>query len=147
MMTLKNVCFVALVLLVGASSLPGSTHWPVSRTCPLCETEFEFWAVASGTQHGKTLDGCPYGFIDAPWPIPVCPSCGMVLIRKHWTTEELESLRNFVATEGYRSAVDSMETYYLAAILLEHLDAPCVSIADAYLKASWQEQGPRGRRT
>ncbi len=142
MKTRRCLWLTAVVVLAVASFLPASTHIAELRTCPLCETEFEFFAAMSGTQLGMMLDGRPTGFLDSPWPVPVCPSCGMVLLRDSWTVDERQRLRVFVATDEYRSAIDSMTSYYLAAILLEHLDAPCVTTARAYLKASWQEQGP-----
>ena len=139
--------FFGLVLLAGS----GWAHTMSQQNfaCPVCEKKFTQVMDGSGTQFGQQLDLRPLGPTPAPWAIPVCPQCHFVLLKEPdetYSPAELVDFRAFVETAAYRQAGKQDSSYYLLALLQEHLGSPNSNIGYSYLRASWQADGDADRQ-
>jgi uncharacterized protein (DUF2225 family) len=134
------VLLAGLAIMGTAVTVAALTYKLVKKTCPLCKTDFKFMEEASGTQLTVELDLRPIGPIDAPWPIPVCPKCKFVLYQDQIAQEELEKCQRIVSGADYKSHSERA-SYYLLGILYEKLEKDDLTLANVFLKASWQEEG------
>lgn len=116
------------------------TFVEVEKTCPLCQRKFTCKLGKSGYQSGMRLDLKPLGPTGAPWPVPVCPKCGFVIYDDEIGAEELAKCRKIVSSTEYKKLKDRASHRKLAA-LYKNLAKEHIAIADAFLKASWQEEG------
>ena len=123
--------------------LPGLSHTAreMDFVCPIGGEKFKAVMAMPGTSHGRYLDLKPWGPIAAPWPMAKCPGNGFVLYQSKFTDDELNSLREFVASSSYRQAKDVHTPYYLSAMLQKHLGASAERMASTLLQATW-EAGP-----
>ena len=109
-----TIPLMALAILATAVLADASTFLPVQKTCPLCKTAFSFMAQGSGFQSTVRTDLKPLGAIAAPWPIPVCPKCKLVLYKDNIPKEELEKCQKTVSSTAYKEHSER-SSHYLAA--------------------------------
>jgi hypothetical protein len=125
--------WIALPMLASAH-----TSRKTAQTCPLDQTKFEAVLDMSGTSFGKRLDLKPLGPTPAPWRVPVCPRCHLVMYKDDFTEEELKSLSVLVSSKEYSELAVRHPSHFLMARSLEHLGEPAHHVAWAYLQSSWQ---------
>lgn len=128
-----------LLLLFFAGTAFAHTSGRVDKVCPLCSTAFTAEVDMSGTQFGMRLDLKPIGPIAAPWRVPVCPQCHFVLFSDELTPEVLEQCREIVGSQGYISQVER-SSHFLLGLLYEGLKENPMTVAQTFLRASWQEE-------
>jgi hypothetical protein len=109
--------------------------------CPLDGEAFSQRVAASGTAFGQMLDLKPYGYISAPWTLPMCPTSGFVIYRAKFSAEEIAKLKAYVDSYDYWAMRRSEAPYYLAAKLQEVLGEPEDKIGFTLLQATWQADG------
>lgn len=135
---MKNILALA-VLLSSALSAAGSTVSSGSTTCPVCLAEVSYRDQMSATVFDTRLDLRPVGMIISPSPLPVCGECGFVVFAGSAAPRELAAWRAVAASPEYL-ALAGRGTYYRAAFLYQKLGRDRSDIAEAYLKASWEEE-------
>jgi hypothetical protein len=116
-----------------------STVTTLTVTCPLDSTQIAFQAMMSSTTMGQRLDLMPTGAVIAPAPLAVCPEDGLVVPRKGYEDEQVETLGALVASRAYLAAKDKGPDFQLGMIqetLGENSQA-----AWSYLRASWRAKG------
>ena len=116
------------------------TEGKVENTCPLCAEKFTCVLDFSGTQFGMRLDLKPIGPIAAPWRVPVCPKCHFVIFDDKIPEADLPKCKELVAGEEYRKHT-GRASYFLIGLLFEGLNKEPLTAAQAFLRASWQEEG------
>ncbi|MBN2033735.1 MAG: hypothetical protein JW836_10695 [Deltaproteobacteria bacterium] len=109
----------------------------VDITCPLCGAESSYPKRFSQFRTGMRLDLKPLG-PKGPPPLPVCPSCHFVIYEENLPEAEKQIFSKYVRSEDYQRLSKDWPSYYLLAKLFEQVKGEDVSIANAYLKASWQ---------
>ncbi|WP_431261652.1 hypothetical protein ACQ859_15235 [Roseateles chitinivorans] len=118
-------------------------------TCPIGGEQFKQLMAGSGTAYGSYLDTRPYGAIESPWPLPVCPGNGFVIFKHDFTPEELTKLTAVVESDDYRQRLRTEPPYARAAFLMTVVGAEHRPLAFTLLKATWQsysgEQADRYR--
>lgn len=135
---MKNILALAVLL---SSALPaaGSTVSFESKTCPVCLAEVSYREQMSATVFDTGLDFRPVGMIISPPPLPVCGECGFVVFAASAAPRELAAWRAAAALPEYR-ALAGRGAYYRKAFLYQKLGRDRSDIAEAYLKASWEEE-------
>ena len=136
--TLAAMLAACLLAVFPGPSAAHSVH-EVHSVCPLCDTAFTTLMNRSGTVLVHGLDGRP---ADQPFSarLPVCPSCRFVLYADAFDERDLRKCRRVVARESYQRHRDR-GSYYLLAVLDQHLGVDDRTLADDYLHASWEETG------
>lgn len=135
-------------LLFALASLPQAaaamTFMDASFVCPIDGQPFQARVAASGTAFGRYFDGQHYGPIASPWPLPVCPGNGFVVLdrERRYGEAELARLREFVASAEYRGWVANDTPYYRLARQQAWLGESEDAVAQSLLVATW-EAGPR----
>ena len=125
-------------LLLSSLASQASTTAEVTVKCPIGEESFTTIQAISGTQYGTNLDQKPFGAIIAPWPIAKCPDNGFVIYKKDFSEDELTRLKMYVLSQEYQAWQKVESNYYLAAILMSHMNESLDSIAYVFLKSTWE---------
>ena len=128
-------------LVGGASASFALTTREDQFTCPIGGEPFKQLMAGSGTAFGSDLDTRPYGAIESPWPLPVCPGNGFVIFKHDFTPEELTKLTAIVESDDYRQRVRTEPPYARAAFLMTVVGAEHRPLAFTLLKATWQSYG------
>lgn len=136
---------VILILLVSADGAKASTVGDVDKTCPLCKFKFTTTVAFSGFQADNRLDLKPLGAIAAPWPLPVCPSCHFVLFKDELTSKEKTLFASYVNSKKYKTYARKRASYVLLAKLYEQSQRSDLDAANAWLRASWEEEPNRAQ--
>jgi hypothetical protein len=77
----------------------------------------------------------------------VCPSCHFVIYEEKLPEADKQILAEYVRSEDYQNLAKDWPSYYLLGKLFEQIKKDDPSIANAYLKASWQlEDNPESCR-
>jgi hypothetical protein len=120
-MSLKKLSLQSHIVVALAFSLLTVGEPPRAMTfrneimvCPYDGTTFQFTGQSSGTVFDKTLDWMPYGPIQSPWPLAVCPTNGFVFAKRHYTDEELEKLRPLILSPEYQAMRQESPHFRLA---------------------------------
>lgn len=108
-------------------------------TCPVCAESFYSKLDVDSGQCDMRLDLRPVGDCPAPWRLPDCPKCGFVIYGIKLPKTEIAANKRTVATAGYAKARDR-SSYHRLAMLYAAQAWPDFAVANAYLKASWQEE-------
>jgi tetratricopeptide (TPR) repeat protein len=140
---------VTIALCLTAGSLThGEKFTTVDKTCPICAQKYQARAHLISSSRGARLDLRPIGST-SPSPVPVCPKCGFIDFGDNeYPAEELKSLKAFVNSEDYKKLVKDGETpHFRMARLFAHLKRDPLQIGFAYLKATWEAEGEKGRET
>ncbi|MBI5495714.1 MAG: hypothetical protein HY904_11885 [Deltaproteobacteria bacterium] len=95
-----------LALCFGPLVATAHTKGVTTQVCPLDKKSFSAELDMSGTTFGKRLDLKPLGPTAAPWRIPVCPRCHVVLFKKEFAEQELAPLSALVATAEYQALAE-----------------------------------------
>ncbi len=132
----KTAILTALLLAAAARSFAGRV---IERelACPVCGQVFYARLETSRPQVEMRLDLKPVGY--GPALLPSCPKCGFVTYRLPMPRAELAKCKTIVASEGYKKNI-RRSTYFRLGLLYENLGAPAFTLANTYLKASWQEE-------
>lgn len=132
-----------LILLLALAVFPGaaSAGKLVERefTCPVCAESFYAKLDVYSGQCDMRLDLRPVGDCPAPWRLPDCPKCGFVIYGIKLPKTEIAAAKRVVATADYAKARDR-SSYHRLAMLYSGQAWPDFAVANAYLKASWQEE-------
>lgn len=108
--------------------------------CPLDGRPFMARVVNSYTQFGVRLDLKPYGALDAPTPLPVCPGNGFVMFKRKFTPAQIATIKKIVFTDAYRKARAKNTNYYMAGYIRERMGAGGDVLGHYYLRASWEAE-------
>jgi len=140
----KKIAFM-LGLLVAAAGLAAAAKF-VDREmpCPVCGNVFYARLDLSGAGSEMRLDLKPVGDVAWPWLLPDCPKCGFVVYRLPVPAAELARCRVITASEEYKKA-RARSSYYRVGLLYLRLGLPVYSVANSFLKASWQEESDPAR--
>jgi hypothetical protein len=136
---LAAIVAAALVMLL-AQPAYALTFREVEFVCPIDGEEFSQRVAASGTSFGRMLDLKPYGYIAAPWTLPVCPTTGFVMYREKFSRDEIAKLKPYVDSYDYWSMRRSETSYYLAAKLQGVLGESDEMVAPTLLHATWEAE-------
>jgi tetratricopeptide (TPR) repeat protein len=137
----RSVLLVAVVL--PAPAALAHTEREVEKTCPLCKEKFKCVLDMSGTQFGMRLDLKPIGPIAAPWRVPVCPKCHLVIYDDDKIPDaELAKCKAIVESDEYKKHT-ARASYFLMGLLREGLEKDSLGTAHVFLRASWQEEGDK----
>jgi hypothetical protein len=119
-----------------------------SFKCSIGGGEFSKNIPISSHQVGIRTDDKPFGMLEAPWPLPVCPENGFVMYKDKFTNEEIENIKPYIFSSEYQEYRSSKETdHFLLAKMFEYQKKSIHRIADTYLEASWEaEGGPNYKR-
>lgn len=128
-----------------ASTAGARTLGSVERVCPFTGTKFSGRIDLSGTRFCVRLDLKPIGPIGAPPELPVCPDDGFIVFKETFTPAELDRLRPWVGSDGFRAMTASESTYYRYAETLRRLGQPSDQIAWRLVQASWQVERDRDK--
>lgn len=113
--------------------------------CPLGGEKFKEVRAASAALVGRFLDKRPDTVV--PWqPIARCPGNGFVLFASKFSPEELRKLEPVVASADYQGLRAKETNHFLAAHLLQALNAPDREIAFALLQASGETRDAEQQR-
>jgi len=134
-----------LGLLVAAAGLAAAAKF-VDREmpCPVCGNIFYARLDLSAAGSEMRLDLKPVGELSWPWLLPDCPKCGFVVYRLPVPAAELARGRVITASEEYKKA-RARSSYYRVGLLYLRLGLPVYSVANSFLKASWQEESDPAR--
>ena len=84
------------------------------------------------------LDFKPTGDLIAPPPLAECPASRFVLYQLEFSPEEIEVIRAFVNTDGYRAMTEAHTQYYRVARSYEFEQRDPWQVGFAYLQATWE---------
>jgi hypothetical protein len=130
-------CAFSLVMLPAQALTFGS----IELVCPIDGKKFKVNTVLSGTELGMWLDMKPIGPTPAPWPLEKCPDNGFIIYKQNFSKAELETLRPYVQSDGYRALLDSHTNYYVASRLQIEARESSARIATTLLRATWEARG------
>lgn len=130
-----------LAVLAVASAVPALAGKLVERefTCPVCAESFYAKLDVDSGQCDMRLDLKPVGDCPAPWRLPDCPKCGFVIYGIKLPKGEVAAAKRTVASADYAKARER-SSYYRLAMLYAGQGWSDFAVANAYLKASWQEE-------
>ena len=134
---MKMRTFAAVAALLVSTSAAALTVREETFHCPIDGEVFKQVVAMSGTSFGTHLDLKPFGPIAAPWPLPVCPTSGFVMYRANFKPEEIDRLREYVASNEYVKAREETP-YYRTAKLRERMGESTAAIAYTLLRATWE---------
>lgn len=136
----RRIVALTLIFILGltVSLAQARRPMPVKVTCPLCGHHFTAIVDVSGTMFGRRLDLKPIGPYPAPWMIPVCPKCHLVIYSRKITAADLARIKTLVKTDGYKALAKDSPTYYLLSRIFRHLNRDALLVAHTLLKATWQ---------
>jgi len=125
-----------MVLLAAAPALAAGV---IERemVCPVCGQDFYAKLDATVPQLDMRLDLKPVG--GGPWLLPDCPKCGFVIFKVPIPPAELAKCRAVAGSDRYKKSL-GRSSYFRAGLIYEALGKPDFSIANTFLKASWQEE-------
>jgi len=135
---MKRLVLLSLLLLPSAAFAAGKL---VERefTCPVCGTAFYAKLDVNPGQYDMRLDLKPIGDAPAPWRLPDCPKCGFVIYAISLSKAELAAHKRTVASPEYAASL-RRSSYYRLGLLYAGMGRPDFAVANAFLKASWQEE-------
>lgn len=106
--------------------------------CPVCGKAFYAeLELNSGSDGALRLD-LRHGE-EPPARLPDCPQCGFVVYKAGFGRAEAAAAKAVVYGTDYRKAL-KRGSYYRAGLLFSRLAKPPFSVANQFLKASWQEE-------
>lgn len=129
------------LLLALAPAGPAAAQAVIEReiACPVCGAEFYTKLDLAESQYEMRLDLRPVGIEAGPWRLPECPKCGFIIFKAGLNKAELARSRAMVNSADYKKLL-VRSTYYRAGLIYERLEKSPFSIANNFLKASWQEE-------
>lgn len=135
---MKTLLFLSALALLPVAAAAGKL---VERefTCPVCAESFYAKLEVDSGQCDMRLDLKPVGDCPAPWRLPDCPKCGFVIYGIKLPKGEVAAAKRTVASAGYAKARER-SSYHRLAMLYAGQAWPDFAVANAYLKASWQEE-------
>jgi hypothetical protein len=116
---------------------------PQQMTCPIGGERFEAMVTGDYITLGSRPDGRAITFMFAPWPLPECPSNGLVVFRE-FTPEQIAALTPLIASPEYRRLVAEDSTQYRAQWLATRIGIPEQEALWMLLRATWQVKPGRG---
>ncbi|OGS47841.1 MAG: hypothetical protein A3J79_14535 [Elusimicrobia bacterium RIFOXYB2_FULL_62_6] len=128
----------ALVLL-SAGNLPAAKSIEREIACPICTREFYTTLDVPDAEYEMRLDMKPLGALPGPWHIPDCPGCGFIIYALNIPKAELAKCKAFVDSDDFKRFA-KRSSYYRAGLISGMLGSKDFPLAQAYLKASWQEE-------
>jgi uncharacterized protein (DUF2225 family) len=141
---IKKLAKIIGLLLLTAGAARAAAVIEREMACPVCGHEFYAKLDSSAQQADMRLDLKPVGPEAAPFLLPDCPKCGFVVYKIPIPRAELAKCRAVVASPEYQKSL-KRSSYYRAGLLYENLGKADFSIANTYLKASWQEEADAAR--
>ena len=132
-------CFAA------AGMVSAATYTKKEFICPLDGSVFEATMAVSGTSFEQQLDLKPFGPMPAPWPLARCPSNGFVIYKEEFSADEIDRLKRYVLSPAYQALREDNSDYYLAAQLLQFMDADADEVAWSLLQATWEVEADATR--
>ena len=88
--------------------------------------------------YARPPEKLPRTIAGVPPPLPRCPGNGFVMYKEKFTQNELIRLKAFVETKQYRALYPRHSDYFVAAKLMEHVNADPREIAGTLLQATWE---------
>ncbi len=141
----KNIALALGLLIAAAAGASAARFIERELPCPICSKIFYARLDLSGEQSSEMrLDLKPVGEVSWPWLLPDCPTCGFVVYRLPVPAAELARCREITASEEYKKA-RAHSSYYRVGLLYLRLGLPVYSVANSFLKASWQEESEPAR--
>jgi len=133
--------FILLLGLIFAAAVTASAAKFVERefTCPVCGHSFYAKLDVGDAPHDIRLDLKPIGDVPAPWLLPDCPACGFIIYSINIPKAELARARAITASEDYKKNLQR-SSYFRLGLLYAGLDKPPFVVANAFLRAAWQEE-------
>lgn len=129
---------VLLALMFAAVSGASAQGTSVTLICPIDGKRFQYQSPPTTPLGGRYLDMKPLGPANVPWPFPQCPDNSFVIFKKEFTESEIGKLREFVASDRYRSMIGAHTNYYLAAVLRREAGEPPYDVAWSLAQATWE---------
>ena len=140
-----QTAITALVAGLAASSASATTVFEREFVCPIGGEEFKANVIGSTSTFGQRADGRPYGGV-AVWPIPECPSNGLLLFKDDFTPEEIAILRVAIATDEFQAMRSEETSRYRLYWLLGELGRPIGQRIGALYRATWQSDDNQERK-
>lgn len=142
---MRRLFGTALVLawaLFGAASAVAMTHGTRVFVCPVTGKTFEAVVQTSGTQFGSYLDLRPFGPIESPDPLPICPDASRFpLFKDRFSPAEAARIKQVVGTPEYKGLIAARhQPYYVVAWVKTLLRYDPTEVARDLLAASWTAQ-------
>jgi tetratricopeptide (TPR) repeat protein len=112
----------------------------ITIKCPLCHNQFDELEPISCYTAGQRLDLRLIGAVSSPWPVPLCPTCGLVIYKaeKPFTPREARIVAEVMATQTYKAIPQCEQAYHRMALIFEALKKPADVVAYTWLQASWE---------
>lgn len=127
------------VLVLTASAAWAAKSIEREMICPICGREFYATLDVPDQDYEMRLDMKPLGAVPGPWHIPDCPGCGFIIYTAGIPKTELAKCRAFVESDEYKRGA-KRATYYRTGLLHKMLGGADFTLAQDFLKASWQEE-------
>lgn len=127
------------VLALAASAAWAAKSIEREMICPICGREFYAILDVPDPDYEMRLDMKPLGAVPGPWHIPDCPGCGFIIYTAGIPKAELARCGAFVESDEYRRGA-RRATYYRTGLLHGMLGGADFTLAQDFLKASWQEE-------
>ena len=140
----KKIAFMLGLLVAAAGTAAAAKFVDREMPCPVCGNIFYARLDLSGAGSEMRLDLKPVGELSWPWLLPDCPKCGFVVYRLPVPAAELARCRVITVSEEYKKA-RARSSYYRVGLLYARLGLPVYSVANSFLKASWQEESEPAR--
>lgn len=141
--------WTATIVLALAVAWPGAadatTYVTETFTCPIGGEKFKARSVVSNITFGQRPDGKPYSPLPV-YPIPECPSNGLLLFEKDFGEDELAVLAAAIATDEYRAMRDRETPRYRAWWLMTRLKRPALERAYMLFQAPWESDDDWDRK-
>lgn len=118
------------------------THGARTFVCPVTGEAFEAEVQTSGTQFGSYLDFRPFGPIESPDPLPICPDPSLFpLFKDRFSPAEAAQIKQVIGTPEYKALIEAgHQPYYIAAAVKAMLRYDPIEVARDLLSASWTAQ-------
>ncbi len=136
---MKRLALICGLIFAAAAAACAAKYVEREFTCPVCGDSFYAKLDTGEVPHDMRLDLKPLGDAPAPWLLPDCPVCGFVVYSISMTKAELAKSKTIVFSEEYIKN-QKRSSYFRLGLLYDKLGKPPFMVANAFLRASWQEE-------
>ncbi|MDO8805047.1 MAG: hypothetical protein Q7R35_11495 [Elusimicrobiota bacterium] len=136
---IKKLAIIAGVIFLAAGGAAAAAIVEREFTCPVCVKSFYAKLDVADSKFEMRLDLKPDGPIFGPWLLPDCPACGFVTYKYPVPKAELVKCRGIAASEDFKK-IRERSTYFRVGLIYEKLGKSTFTVANSFLRASWQEE-------
>ncbi len=136
----RGVLAIAVLALSALCAAHAATEGEEDFICPVDGVAFTQKLPPAGTALGYMLDMQPFGDIQTPAPLPVCPRNGFVIYKDTFSAAEMDKAIAVLGQPEYKKA----PTHYRAYLLMQKIGEPLESQLRMLQEASWN--GPDSYR-